>query len=542
MTPAINKVKIFFSDRKTTFAIIFLSIAARIIQLVFFYNIRVDGMYQVMAMQNFVDGHGISLAKVLPGDLSSSVYEPLINWPPGYSLLLSPFYILFDHNYLAAGLALDILAAITLILVCRRILKVLETPLYLTNIFTALTGFFIYYFYFIASSDAIAITFFLIAVYFTLILLKKNQPSARPMAAIIIPLFFCGLIKYLFIPIVFIIPAFLFLKGYGENSRTLKKTGILSFLCLAISLAAVLAYQKYTGGSATYISEPTRGLFPENLLSAWPAYPASFIKPDTVGLVLQGTETTIIRIFQFIHLLLFGGAFIFLLPRILRYGFKKLSATDSFFYLAFFLSAGITLLLMILSLRVAKEENFPGHWWTYIEEPRYYGLVNVMLHIAVFLLYQYYRLKHSKPLKYLFIGLLLLMLPETFRGIIFTVHRIENMDREEYSWQYERNIQQYADTLIQKEKAKQPVENVVVTGSSYYIYYRVGIYSHVPALTEANRINDLSSLNTKKTTLLLVILQEKDFPGYQPFFSNKEKELAGYFRGFYFYIAHVNPH
>jgi hypothetical protein len=134
------------------------------------------------------------------------------------------------------------------------------------------------------------------------------------------------------------------------------------------------------------------------------------------------------------------------------------------------------------------------------------------------------------------------MLPETFRGIIFISRRVVNINKEEYSWQYERSIQEYADVIIQKTKAKQPMENVVVTGSSYYMYYRIGIYSHVPALVEASKINDLSSLNTKKPTLLLVILQEKDFPGYQPFLSTKEKELAGHFRGFYFYTTHVNPH
>ena len=215
MTSSLNKTKAFLSDKKVTFAIIAFAIAVRIIQLIFFYNIRVDGMYQVMAMQNFVDGHGVSLSKVLSSDLSTPVYEPLINWPPGYSLLLSPFYILFNHNYIAAGLALDILAAITLIFICRRILKLLETPLYLVNIFTLLTGFFIYYFYFIASSDAIAITFFLMAVYFTLVLLNKGRRSAKTTAAIIISLFLCGFIKYLFIPVVFIIPVFGFHPRYG---------------------------------------------------------------------------------------------------------------------------------------------------------------------------------------------------------------------------------------------------------------------------------------------------------------------------------------
>ncbi|MEK6529215.1 MAG: hypothetical protein AABZ36_10090 [Nitrospirota bacterium] len=115
MTPFLNRIKVILSDKHTSIVIIALAIVARVIQLIFFYNIRVDGMYQVMAMQNFVDGHGISIGKVMPADLSTVIYEPLTNWPPGYSLLLSPFYVLFNNNYIAACIAIEILAAVVLI-------------------------------------------------------------------------------------------------------------------------------------------------------------------------------------------------------------------------------------------------------------------------------------------------------------------------------------------------------------------------------------------------------------------------------------------
>lgn len=537
-----NNLKRILSYNKSGLVIVFIVILARIIHLLFFYNIRVDGMYQVMAMQNFAAGNGISLSKVLSSDLSVTVYEPLINWPPGYSVLLTPFYLLFDHNYILAGLALDIITAIFLIVICRRILKLLETPIYFVNIFTLLTGFFVYYFYFIASSDAIAITFFVAAIYYALLILKKDKPLLYASAFLIISLFLAGFIKYLFIPIVFIIPLFLILNGYGEQKNILKKTGIISFLSLVILFSILLIFQKFNSGSAAYISEPTRGWFPENMKSAWPAFPASLIKPDTVDMLLPGTGLVVFRIFQIIHLFLFGGIFIYILQRIFKSGFKKLSVSDSFYYLAFFLSLGITILLTILSLRVAKEENIPGQWWTYIEEPRYYGLVNVLLHLAVFGIYQYYKLRKSKFLKYGMICLVVLMLPETFRGIVFTAKRIMNVSKEEYSWQNDLSIQKYAHSIINKAKESQHVEKVVVTGSWYYVYYRVGIYSKIPALTESEKINELSELNSSKPTLVLIILQEKDFPDYQPFLSSKEKELAGYFRGFYFYTTHVKPH
>jgi hypothetical protein len=134
------------------------------------------------------------------------------------------------------------------------------------------------------------------------------------------------------------------------------------------------------------------------------------------------------------------------------------------------------------------------------------------------------------------------MLPETFRGIIFTARRVININKEEYSWEYDRSIQQYADAIIQNEKTINPDETKIVTGTSYYIYNRVSIYSHLPVLKDVKEINNLALMNSKKPVLLLIILQEKDIMNYQPFLTSKEKELAGYFRGFYFYTTHVNPH
>jgi hypothetical protein len=41
-----EKVKYFLSGKKVTLSIVLLAIGGRIIQLVYFFNIRVDGMYQ----------------------------------------------------------------------------------------------------------------------------------------------------------------------------------------------------------------------------------------------------------------------------------------------------------------------------------------------------------------------------------------------------------------------------------------------------------------------------------------------------------------
>lgn len=535
------KIKSILETRIVTLSIILFTTVGRIIQVIFLFNIRSDRSYQMLATRNFLSGHGISLAHVLPGNLSKEIYEPLIKWPPGYSLLLSPVYFICNNNYIIAGLALEIFFSILLIFITRSILKTLHVQPYLVNIYTLFTGFIIYPFYIKPSSDAIAITFFLLAFHFTLSLLSRNKHTNLKIAGLIISLLLSGSIKYLFIPVVFIIPLFLLVKGIIDANPHIKRIGIFSLFILGTTLSALLLYQKNVSGSAIYITQPMRGFFPENLISPYPFIPASFINPETAGMILQKkyTEGSLVdRIFQVIHLFTFFIIFLYGLWLVYKNRFKKLSATSTFFYLSFFVSLSITLLLMMLSVRVAKEDG----WWTYVQEPRYYGLIILLIQLSFFIIYQYDSGRFKKYTRYIFIIFLVLMLPDMFRGITFSAKRIVHYKKEEYSWQTELKIQQYADSIIKKEKIKYSVAHAVLTGSSDYMNNRVCLYSHIPQMDSLDKINNLSSLNTKTPILLLVMLRQDVLPAFQAFLNQTEKEVAGNFYGFYFYTVYVKPH
>lgn len=542
MVIVLNRVKKFLSDKKVTFIILTVSIASRVIQLVFFFNIRMDASLQFLAMKNLVAGHSLSLDVVLPSDLSTTIYQPLFQWPPGYSVLLAPLYILFGKNYIAAGLTLSILAGVTLILITRGILKILNVPLYLINIYTLIAGFFIYHFYFIASSDGSAIPFFFIAVYYTISLLKKDNSWKRKTILITGALFVCGAIKYLFIPIVFVVPAFLVLKGYADKRVQILKAGIYSFSVLGLLLGIMLGYLKFSSGYIGYISSPGRGFFPEHLLAEYPFAPSSFIRSETIGLLFPhypSIEPAVYHVFQWIHVVFLAGIIFLLIRRFLRDGTRGISITGSFFYISVFTWLCITALLATLSLFV-EEEIWPnGHHWTYLEDQRYYGACFVLMHLGLFVGYSHYAMQTRKSLKYFFYFLLLLLLMEAARGMIFTTHRILSLKSEEYSWQYENRFQKFAEQIIGKERQERLV---VVTGSVMYFNNRVSLYSHVPILPDVTKINEPESLKTKTPVLLLVILREKDLPNFQRFLATGQKELAGNLNGFYFYKVYVNRH
>ena len=535
-----KKIKYFLSLKIFSRTIILVIIAARFIQLIFLFNLPPDRLYQIMATQNLVSGHGISIAHVIPGNLSEIIYEPLIKWPPLYSLLLLPFYSLSNHSYVIAGLILDISFAIFLIFITRNILKILNIQIYLINIYTLITGFVIYPFYIKPYSDAIATTFFLFAIYLVLLYLASTKQRNLKLSGIIISLLLCGFTKYLYMPVIFIIPLLLIIKGTADNDLPVKRAGYFSILVIAGILGTFLLYQKTISGSALYIRQPIRGYFPQNLALLYPVFPASLINPETSELILYKNsrfDTFIYFAYQWINL--FMTAFFLLRGCLAIYkkGFKQLSTAKIFFYLTFFVSFAILILLMLLSIRVEKESGY----WTYVQEARYYGLIIILLQLSIFIFY-YYNKNLYKYLKYGFYFVLLLMLPDMLRGIIFSTNRITNFKKEEPNWQIELKFQKYADDIIKRGQKIYGTENTIIAGSSSYINNRISLYSHIPVLEDINKINKLSSLNTKTSVLLLVVLREDALKDFASFLSLKEKEDAGYFSGFYFYTVYVEPH
>lgn len=542
MTNVLTAIKNFLGNPVTTIVIIVAVIASRIIQLVYFYNIGVDVSFQLMGTQNFLDGHGISLAHSLPSDLSQTLYSPLIKWPPGYSILVAPLLAVFG-NYIVAGLVLDIVFAVVLIFTCRGILKLLLLPVYLRNLFTLLTGFFIYFFYFNPSSDSIAITFFVLGIYYCLRLFTWDNKKDRNTLLMIAMLFLSAFTKYLFMPLIMIVPALLWLTGRVNHDRQIKKLGGISFIVLVCLVGSVLLYQKVISGSATYISSTGRGFYPGNLAEAYPFFPATFIKPDTITSLLPGAafEKSVIIAFQFMYLVTLAMALFFFTKRLMKKGFKTQSPFQFFAILSSFVCLAIIAELGILSLFVEKEEIFSWRYWTYIEEARYYGLGNVLLQLLLFAGYWHFKKVPVQKKKIVFTGLVLLMVIEMTRTTYFLYNRIRQYKQEEYSWQFENRFQQYADSIIRREKEMSKANTVVATGTSYYFNHRVAIYSKVPLLDSVSSLIRYQNLKSNDPAILIIILERGSETAFNQFLSQPFVKLTGRFERFDFYVAHIKP-
>lgn len=534
-----SKLRYVLTDKRVSLLIVGLAILARVLHILYFFSIHNDLELQVLATHSLVNGHGVTIEKVLPSDLSTITYDPLIKWPPGYSYILAPFYRLFEHDILLSGLALRILAAINLILMGRYILRTLDIPIHLINIYTILTGFFIYFFYNVDTSDTIAVSLFTIPLGLLLSLLKTNRHIILKTTGIVISLFFCAALKYMFMPVVFIIPLFLILKGFADSNAVMKKAGAISFFALLLSIGALLVWQKYTSGSATYILATGRGFFPENLRDAFPFIPGSFMRPGTLPLLFPGNPQFSHLTFQFyklLHVPLFAILLIFMVRRIQQRGFRQLPLKDSFYYLVFFLSVGLLLLLIMLSLVVEKETWEGGIFWTYVSEERYYGLINILLHLVVIVVFNSYKNSPKKFPRLIAYLLVLLMLPEMFRGVIFTTNRILALNSEQYNWQHTKIAANYSAEFIRKQKELYPGKKIVVAGPPFFMDKNAAV------LYDINAINNLHQLNTREPVLLIVILREKDLPRFRSFLSENGKEPVGRIYDAYFFNHVVMPH
>ena len=534
------KIRKFLSSSSADYFVIVIAFSIRFMHILFFYNVGVDVMYQVIAMENFVGGHGFSLSVVLPPDIAVNHYSLLFAWPPGYSLLLSPFYLLFNHNFLISSIVLELLSSFLQIILCRKILRILSTERYLINVFTLFSAFFLYAFYISYRSDAIAITFFLVAVLYTLKLLKFQKNFFVISTIIILSLFMCGMIKYLFFVVAFAIPAYLFIKAWIEN-RKISQAAFFISLILVILFAAYLVYEKSQAGRMGYVYSPVRGFFPDNLKVMWPAIPASLVNTDTILILLPKYHYFFYHGMQLVELIiLFFLTVIFF--KIIRRGRSKLISLSEDFLLIYFLtSVFLICTLCVLSLSVGKEDMPDGSLWTYVQEPRYYGIVTVLTQLVIFSQFSLLNKKIKRHSRSITIGFFILISIEMLRGGVFISNRIRKFPTEEYSWQYELSIQRYADSLIQKGRREHPGINIVVTGANHYFFYRVGIFSHVNVLLDQNSLNSLSKIHSSKPSVLLVIIREADFTNFKPFLESGKAQFAGHFRDFYFYTVYVAP-
>ncbi|HWJ90194.1 MAG TPA: hypothetical protein VNR87_03740, partial [Flavisolibacter sp.] len=366
------------------------AIGARCLMQVYFFDYTGDRSYQLVAAHNFMEGHGLSIGQVFASDLQQTVFKPLIGWPPGYSVFLSVFLFITNNNFYLASLLLDLVCAALFVIYARKILQLCNLPAWMLNLYTLLTGFFIFDFAYASTTDFNTLAFFVIAIFYTLAFIQNNR---TPSFGIIIGLllFLTPRFRYMYVALVIGIPAYLIVYGNGTNNRRVVRGGMYCGATLAVLLSALFIFQHYSTGASTYIIPSQKGFYPENIFRTYPVLLTPFVDfmffCVSISKYFHADFVRLVDLIRLLHLapfvLVFGWSLIYLW----RKRFAARTASMHYLVLGLVCSLLNVLLLLYLSVRNAPILSITYPVWTFLEEARYYAFPVLFIQQMAFLIF-----------------------------------------------------------------------------------------------------------------------------------------------------------
>lgn len=532
----------YYLSSKTTVRIILLAaIIIRAIQIVYFFNTRNDMTFQILAAQNLYDGDGLTISKVSESDLGKIMCRPLIEWPPGFSLIFIPFYFVCGEDYLLAAISLSIVFSSILIYSTYTLLRALNAPDFYISLWLIFTSFHLYYFYLKPCTDAVAISCLMLSTSLVFCSIKeKSAPTSRTLFIALL-LLLSASVKYMYVPLIFAFPLLYFYVGFKEKEKSPMNQGLILFITISFSLFLFIMVQQYNTGTVGYIKEETRGLFFDNLRAFHPFFLTSFVKPESIFIFFRGNLNLnnlyiLFKCLQIIFLLAIVGA-------IIKY--KK-----PFFYfpplqylptLFFFITIILSGLLFSLSFFVGPEAVDNNQHWTYVEEPRYFGLIQVLTQLLFLILTSKQIFTGHKWFKVVkIIGLIFLSL-EMFRGAFFTFNRINGIGKEQYGWQTEAQFQKCVDSTIASVRLNQKNVNTILVGSSDWMTLRVALKSHLPVLDSLSVLKYPALIKSSQQVNMIALIRDDHKMFFQEFVRLPETIQLNDCYGFTVYSILIKP-
>lgn len=380
-----HPIKEFLSDRRVGMVILAVAFFSRILNQLYFFGLGVDRSLQLVASKNLLEGRGLTIGQVFSEDLSRQVYEPIVGWPPGYSVFISLIGAL-TGNLGVAAIIFDLICISILIIFSRKILQLSGCSSFLLNCFTIVVGFFLYDFCQVPSPDMHAVAFILWALYLVLSFIKNNKQLSYAIGIALVN-FIPAFLRYMFIPIVFVIPLYLLLTGYFTKDRRIINAGILSMIFTVLSVTVLLIFQSYSTGTATFVNSSGTGFFPGNLLEFYPVIIGAFANltflyslSTNIGLK-YGALNPLIFI---AHCILLLSLTLYFIKTFLANISKPLSTAMHFTLLGGCISLLVTILLIAFSLYY-KALVRPNYIWTFVQEARYMAFIIVFLQMIAFI-------------------------------------------------------------------------------------------------------------------------------------------------------------
>lgn len=524
-------------------AFILIAIAARIILQINFLSTDGDKSYQIQAAQNFIRGHGFSLLEVYANDLSKAQYVPLIKWPPGYSLFLSPFIVVCKNNAVLATLLLDLLTCIAFVLLSRKLLMKLAIPVWLVNIYTLITGFFLYSFSIVSTSDFLTLTICIAALFISLKIIESGKLHIFQLILLSQFLFLTAFTRYLYLPVAFIIPLCIVAIAFFNRNKLLVKKGVIVFLLTTLLITLFLIWQTSISGTATYVRATEKGFYPDQLGQLYPFIFSSFFNLEFFHSRLTtfaglSFEKTAIMVVVLHHLIFFAFLFIFI-----RWIIQKKFLQSGLQYQHVFIG-GITSLAIVASLGWLSLTNAPyagggGRNWNYLQESRYFAFPFFFCQQLAVVIFYHSRQAIRKWTKTLILFVFLLSGIDFLHNVYFAAKTIVSEQEKIINNLTTEGLIDHVNKKIKELQQENQVKAVVVISEPAFIGSQAGIYKPVPALYQYTPMQNTAMKTSNEVVVLFITDNEQKMP--VTFTTNPTKKIIGSYKNYSFYSIHVKP-
>lgn len=528
-----------FSRKDVSMACLLLAIIARILLSFYFNQLDWDKLFQAMAGKNFIEGHGFTIKQVHVNDLSKEYYEPLQGWPYGYSILAGIAYW-FVHNLGRACLVLDVIFAVLYFIILKKLFKQLGFPAYVSNLALLLTGAAIPFY--VTDSWPTDFISLVLLIYLCSLALQSfsGKQSIRQTLWLAVVNCLAVWFKYMYLPVTFILPAFLLWNGWQQKNKKLFNTGLIVLVAAILSTGLLLAIRIPYSQPANYVNISGRGLFWHNLLNLYPFFISAFITLDfyltQIGTLTKLNYSTWLTLLKWINLLLFAC----MLVRFVYFSFQKKWTGHSPWAVFTLLSGamGICLLAVLAYMSLTYDNHFPAPRilvWTYLAEERYLVLpefVALLLAIRWLFLQKSNTFRLQKALQALFVMIVVL---ETAHCTYFLLKNF-TVDRRHFAQvAKDKRFTDYIQQVIQENRKKNI--DVVFTNSTMA---NRSVLMGGKGLFQFTELN-YPDIHASKPTLLIAVIINYERPYYQAFLNKPGVQLIHTINDHGFYAYYATP-
>lgn len=389
-------------NQRTRYIKIFILIIVLVVSaahVVFDTKFWSDEHHQLSAAVTYNDGHGICFPYADISHPDNTVYQPVTQWPTGYSYCLS-FMIRLTHSFVLSVILLQLLAVVVFYSGYLLILHVFENflkketasiALVVIGLSTATFGFY-------STTDFLAIAFYVFGLALLLRCAYDDKVSFFIPVLAAVFLFFCVFFRYAYYPFVFILPLYFLFWSAIRKNRAMAIVGSISFFCiLAFVLVNIFVINSHVDSSSNNtiggignLNSP--GLYWNQLKSIdFTTFLKSLIDDRILFSIFKFVfpEYVINFITVIISLSVLSSLLYFARTTYLAY--KNYSCKNTWFML-FFILLALLLIVINYSFLAALSLITPGvssdiyDNWTFVGELRYYAPTYILVVLSVIVL------------------------------------------------------------------------------------------------------------------------------------------------------------